>query len=121
MNPADPKHFAMEAARILSDDKCEDVIILDLRGKSSVTDYFVIATGTSDRQMSATADHIDEYAHKIGLRLFKNKRLDSAIWVLMDYIDVVIHVFDGEHREYYDLELMWGDAPKVDWARSESA
>ncbi len=121
MNTVDPKHFAMEAARILSDDKCEDVIILDLRGKSSVTDYFVIATGTSDRQMSATADHIDEYAHKIGLRLFKNKRLDSEVWVLMDYLDVVIHVFDGEHREYYDLELLWGDAPKVDWARSESA
>ncbi|MCH8879004.1 MAG: RsfS/YbeB/iojap family protein, partial [Planctomycetes bacterium] len=46
---------------------------------------------------------------------------DSEIWVLMDYIDVVIHVFDGEHRQYYDLELLWGDAPKVDWARSESA
>ena len=121
MNPIDPRQFTIEAARILSDDKCEDVIILDLRGKSSVTDYFVIATGTSDRQMSATADHIDEHAHKIGLRLFKNKRLDSEVWVLMDYIDVVIHIFDGEHREYYDLELLWGDAPKVDWARSESA
>ena len=121
MNPADPRQFAMEAARILADDKCEDVIILDLRGKSSVTDYFVIGTGTSDRQMMATADHVDEHARKLDLRLFKGKRLDSAVWVLMDYVDVVIHVFDDEHREYYDLELLWGDAPKVDWARSASA
>ncbi len=111
----------MEAARILSDDKCEEVIILDLCGKSSVTDYFVIGTGTSDRQMAATADHVDEHARTLDMRLFKGKRLDSAVWVLMDYVDVVIHVFDSEHREYYDLELLWGDAPKVEWARSASA
>ena len=121
MNPIDPQQFAIEAARILADNKCEDVAILDLRGKSSVTDYFVIATGTSGRQMMATADHVDEHAHKLGQRLFKGKRLDSEVWVLMDYVDVVIHVFDDEHRDYYDLELLWGDAPKVDWVRSASA
>ena len=121
MNPVEPQQFATEAARILADDKCEDVIILDLRGKSSVTDYFVIATGTSDRQMMATADHVDEHAHKLGLRLYKGKLLDSDVWVLMDYVDVVVHVFDGERRQYYDLELLWGDCPRVDWIRSASA
>lgn len=117
----DPRQFAIEAARIADDDKCEDVIILDLRGKSSVCDYFVIATGTSDRQMCACGDHIDEHAHKLGQKLFNNKRLDSSIWCLLDYVDVLIHLFDREHREYYDLELLWGDCPKVDWIRTVSA
>ena len=121
MNPIDPCQFAIESARILADDKCEDVLILDLRGRSPVTDYFVIATGTSNRQMIACGDHVDEHAHKLGLRLYKNKRLDSDVWVLMDYVDVVLHIFDRPHREYYDLELLWGDAPKVDWVRSASA
>jgi ribosome-associated protein len=120
--PAIESHqFAVEAARIASDDKCEDVVVLDLRGRSSVTDYFVIATGTSDRQMAATADHIDEHAHKLGVRLYGNKRLDSPVWVLLDYVDTVIHIFDHDHREYYDLELLWGDAPKIEWARTASA
>ncbi len=121
MNPVEPQQFAIEAARILADDKCEDVVILDLRGKSAVTDYFVVTTGTSDRQMMATADHVDEHAHKLGLRLYKGRRLDSEVWILMDYVDVVVHIFDRDRREYYDLELLWGDAPKIEWARSASA
>ncbi len=102
-----------------ADDKCEDVIILDLRGKCSVADYFVIATGTSDRQMAATADHIQDYGHQLGLRLYRGRRLDSPVWVLLDYVDVVIHIFDRDHREYYDLELLWGDAPRVEWPRRQ--
>lgn len=115
------RQFAIEAARIASDDKCEDVCVLDLRGISTVADYFVIATGTSDRQMAATGDHIDEFAHKFDLRLYKGRRLDSSVWILLDYVDTVIHIFDRDHREYYDLELLWGDAPKVEWARSATA
>lgn len=117
----DARQFAIETARICSDDKCDEVIVLDLRGKSSLTDYFVIATGTSDRHMIATGDHIEEYARKLGLRLFKNRRLDSSVWVLLDFVDTIVHIFDHEHRDYYDLELLWGDAPSVEWARTASA
>lgn len=121
MTTIDSQQFAIEAARMASDDKCEDVVVLDLRGKSSITDYFVIATGTSDRQMYAVADHIDEYAYRLGMKLYNNKRLDSPVWVLMDYVDVVVHVFDRDHREYYDLELLWGDAARVEWTRTATA
>ena len=121
MTTIDSQQFSIEAARMASDDKCEDVVVLDLRGKCSFADYFVIATGTSDRQMTATADHIDEHAHKLGLRLYHGKRLDSPAWVLMDYFDIVVHIFDREHREYYDLELLWGDAARIDWSRTATA
>lgn len=118
MAQPDPLQFAVEAARLASDNKCEDVVVLDLRGRSSVTDFFVIATGTSDRQMASTADHVEEYARSHGVRLLNGRRLDSPAWVLLDFIDVVIHVFDREHREFYDLELLWGDAPRVDWQQA---
>ncbi len=120
MSDSNAQQFAIEAARIASDDKCTNVVILDLRGLSGVADYYVIATGTSDRQMLAVGDHIQEYGRKVGERIY-GKRLDSEVWVLLDFVDVVIHVFDAERRDYYDLELMWGDAPKVEWMRSATA
>ncbi len=121
MNELDIPQFTIEAARIASDDKCENVVILDLRNRCTVADYFLVATGTSDRQMSAVCDHIAEYAHRIGLRPFKIARLESPVWVLLDFVTVVVHVFDRAHRDYYDLELLWGDAPRLEWTRSATA
>jgi len=113
--------FAIELARIAQDNKAEDVVALDLRGKSQVTDFVVICTGTSDRQMRAAADRSIEYARKIGERLYGLAGYENANWILLDYVDVVFHVFSKVHREYYDLELLWGDAPRIELARSESA
>jgi ribosome-associated protein len=118
MPASDGQQLATEAARIASDDKSEDVVVLDLRGRSNVADYFVIATGSSDRQMAAVADHIEDYARKLGQKPFGGKRLDSDVWILLDYVDVVVHLFDRDRRQYYDLELLWGDAPKIEWQRS---
>lgn len=117
----DPLQFAIELARIAYENKSEDMAALDLRGISPVTDFVVIGTGTSDRQMRAVADRVVEYGKKVGERLYGSAGYDSAAWILLDYVDVVFHLFAASYREYYDLELLWGDAPRIEWARSESA
>ena len=94
---------------------------LDLRGISPVTDFTVICTGTSDRQMRAVADRVLECGKEIGERPFGQSGYEGATWIVIDYVDVVFHVFAKPHREYYDLELLWGDAPRIQWARQESA
>lgn len=95
--------------------------MLDLREVTAIADFFVICTGTSDRQMRAIVDNIDEYAEKIGQKRFGLAGYETAQWILADYVDVVIHVFDAERRLFYDLELLWGDAPRVDWQRPSKA
>ena len=92
--------------------------MLDLRGISPVTDYFVIATGTSDRQMRSVADHVARHGKSIGQKGWHVAGADSAEWIVMDFVDVVVHLFDETHRRYYDLELIWGEAPRVDWRRA---
>lgn len=113
--------FAIELARIASDNHCDDVVVVNLRGVSPVTDDVVIATGTSDRQMRGLADSMIEYAKKVGERPFGFCGTENAVWIVIDFVDVVVHLFDQDHRTFYDLELLWGDAPRVHWARSESA
>jgi ribosome-associated protein len=109
--------LAIEAARIASDSHCEDVVILDLRDISPVTDYFIVATGTSSRQMRSVADDIALFGKGIGQPAWQKAGMDSSQWVLLDFVDVVVHLFDEQARGYYDLELMWGEAPRVEWAR----
>ena len=107
------KAFALAAAKVAASRHCTDIVVLDLRGRSPATDYFVIATGTSDRQMRAVADEICEAAKKQSLQRFGRAGYEQARWILLDFIDVVIHIFDSEYRDYYDLELLWGDAEKL--------
>jgi ribosome-associated protein len=107
------KAFALAAAKVAASRHCSDIVVLDLRGKSPATDYFVIATGTSDRQMRTVADEVCEAAKKRGLQRFGRAGYEQARWILLDFIDVVIHIFDSEYRDYYDLELLWGDAEKL--------
>jgi ribosome-associated protein len=109
------RQFAVDAARLMADDRCEEVVVLDLRGISGVCDYFVIATGTSDRQMKAVSEHIEEMARRRGERPFSTAGLEGSSWAIIDYVDVVMHLFDAEHRRYYELETLWGDAPRVEW------
>ncbi len=121
------RQLAVEAARIAGDRHGEDIVVLDLRGISPVADYFVIFTGTSERQMSAVADEIAEAAAKAGHKIFHVAGLGSnqparrssggGGWILLDFFDVVVHIFDDEHRKYYDLELIWGDAPRIRWKK----
>ena len=111
------RELALAAARTAHDDNCEQLVVLDLRGISPVTDYFVIATGTSDRQMRSVADEIARYGRSVGQKVWHVAGAESAEWIVMDFVDVVVHLFDEEHRGYYDLELIWGEAPRVEWRR----
>ena len=113
--------LAVDLARLALDHNCEGVVVLDVRDISSVMDFTVIATGTSDRQMRAVADKMVTYGRKIGERPYGVSGYDHSVWICVDFIDVVVHIFAGPHREYYDLESLWGDAPRVEWRRSESA
>ncbi len=111
--------LAAEAARIAHSRRAEGIVVLDLRGISPVTDYFVLLTGTSDRQMRSVAREIADAAAGRGHRLLNASGMDSGGWILLDFVDVVIHIFDDMRRRYYDLELIWGDAPRVRWKRPQ--
>jgi ribosome-associated protein len=104
---------ALECARVAIDKKAENVKILDLSGVSSFTDHFVIASGMSDRQVRAIAEAVETGMRARGLRPLSSEGLADGRWVLLDYGDVVIHVFLDALREYYDLEALWTDAPRV--------
>ncbi len=112
---ADARAFAIQIARIATDNKTENVEVLDLRGLSAIADFFVIGTGTSDRQMDAVADLTKAHARTQNRSPFKTAGTREGKWVLADYVDVVVHLFDEAHREFYDLAGLWGDAPRVDW------
>jgi len=109
--------FALASAKLAEDRHCSDIVVLDLRGKSPATDYFVIATGTSNRQMRTVADEINDAARKQKFQRFGRAGYEQARWILLDFVDVVIHIFDTQYREYYDLELLWGDAERLKWQR----
>jgi ribosome-associated protein len=115
---AEATDFALAAANIAAGRYCTDIVVLDLMGISPATDYFVIATGTSDRQMRTVADEICEEARKQGMERFGRAGYEQGRWILLDFVDVVIHIFDTEYRDYYDLELLWGDAKRLNWQRA---
>ena len=110
----DDRAFAIDAARIARDRNCTEVTVVDLRGKSPATDYFVIATGTSGLQARSVADEICRHAKDAGLSRFGQAGYEQGRWVLIDFVTVVVHLFDAEYREYYDLEMLWGDAEQVE-------
>jgi ribosome-associated protein len=99
------------AAELLVDRKASDVSLLDLRGISSATDFFLIATGRSDTHVSAIADHVVDELRQEGSRPVGVEGARSGRWVLLDYVDFVVHVFHPAAREFYQLERLWGDAP----------
>jgi len=102
------------AAELAHELKARDVIGLDLRGISSATDYFLIASGRSDVQVRAIAEHVVEELKSEGVRPMHVEGLQGGRWVLLDYIDFVVHVFHPHARDFYQLESLWGDAPR--WA-----
>ncbi len=107
------KAFALAAAKLAAERHCSDIVVLDLQGASPATDYFVIATGTSDRQIRSVADEISVEAKAKSYPRFGRAGYDQGRWILLDFVDVVIHLFDGEYRNYYDLEMLWGDAERL--------
>ena len=114
------REFAIEVARLLSDTRCHNVVVLDVTGLSGVTDFMVISTGTSDRQMKTACDEVQELGDNRGFRPLHRVE-DNETWACIDLVDIVVHVFSLEARSYYDLENLWGDARKVRWQREAVA
>jgi ribosome-associated protein len=113
------RQFAIDAARMLADTRCHNVAILDVSGLSPVTDFMVIATGTSPRQMRTACDEAEELGEPMGHRALSRSEDSTGSWILIDFVDVVVHVFNQESRMFYDLDGLWGDAPRVTWEREE--
>ncbi len=117
MHAADHRAFPGEvrkAAELALERKAHDISVLDLRGISSATDYFVIASGRSDVQVRAIAEHVVDELKKLDHRPQHVEGLSGGRWVLIDYIDFVVHVFHPQARAFYQLESLWGDAPRWD-------
>ena len=104
----------------LKSKKGEDILVMDLRGLTDIVDYFVLATGNSDTQVKALADAVLERLETEGLRPWHVEGYESRKWVLVDAVDVVVHVFVKSAREFYRLDRLWGDA-KMDWVQEEDA
>lgn len=115
----DAKTLAIDLARMLSDDKCEGVVVLDVSGQSPVTDYIIIASGTSDRQMGAVLDHAMELADESGMPAVRQARDERSTWLLADFVDVVLHIFEPNTRAHYDVESLYPDGTEVSWARPD--
>ena len=104
---------ARRAAAICLDSKADDVIVLDLHGVTDMTDYFVVASGTSDTHVRSVARHVEAEMAKAGVRAFAVEGMNEGRWVLLDFVDFVVHVFHPSMRTYYQLERLWGDAPAL--------
>ena len=98
----------------MADTRCHNIVVLDMRGLSPVTDFMVLATGTSPRQMQTACDEVQELGEPRGFRSLSRSG-DNGHWTCIDLVDVVVHVFSQEARMYYDLDNLWGDARKVQW------
>ncbi|MBP0982075.1 MAG: ribosome silencing factor [Oscillospiraceae bacterium] len=106
---------AKKVAQLIDNKKGEDVRVLHIGTLTTIGDYFVVATGNSTTQVKAFADEVDEKMSAEGLEPKRIEGYNTASWILMDYDDVIVHLFLRETREFYALERLWGDAPEIDW------
>jgi ribosome-associated protein len=109
------RDLVIAAARAASEKQAHDVVILDVGDLIGITDYFLIASGSTDRHVKTVADEIERILRERGVKPVRREGVREGRWVLLDFVDVVAHVFHDEDREYYRLERLWGDAPAVRW------
>ena len=118
-DPAQVLAFAVECARTTADMKCTDVTLLDVRGLSEMCDYLVIASGTSERQMRSVAQAVEDVGKEQGSPPFRSSRDSGTTWIVVDFVETVVHLFEPDQRFYYDLESMWREAKRVEWRRPD--
>ena len=115
------RDVALAAARAAAEKQGERIVVLDMRELIVITDYFVIASASSERQARTIVDEVEKALREHGVKPLRREGESEGIWVLLDYVDVVVHVFRAEERDFYDLERLWGDAPTVEWESSAEA
>jgi len=108
------RELAVAAARAAAAKQASDIAILDVHGLIVITDYFVICSGGTDRQVRTIVEEVERAVRDLGRKPLRREGETESRWVLLDYVDVVVHVFADEEREYYDLERLWRDAPRVE-------
>ena len=108
-----PKEMARLACEALSDKKGEDIQVIDISNVSVLADYFIIANGTNESQVRALVDSVEEQLGKAGYALKQREGYGLGSWVLLDFADIIVHVFDKENRLFYDLERIWSDGKKI--------
>ena len=105
--------MAEKAALAALSKKAADLVVLDLAGLTIIADYFVICSGESTTQVRAIAEHVEDECARMGVKPLGVEGMDFSHWVLLDYGDIIVHVFERDTREYYSLEKLWMDAPVV--------
>jgi ribosome-associated protein len=115
------RQIATQAARAASAKRARDVVVLDVRDLIVITDFFVICSGSSDRQVKTIAEEIERSAREGGVKPVRREGERDGRWVLLDFVDLVAHVFHQDEREYYGLERLWSDAPSVGWESQAAA
>jgi ribosome-associated protein len=105
-----PKELADKIAQLMLDKKAEDVVTMDLRELTAITDFFVVCSASSDVQVKAIADHIENELGKVKENVWHSEGYTNRSWVLLDYVNVVAHIFLNQTRKFYNLENLWGDA-----------
>jgi ribosome-associated protein len=114
-NDPSVRRFALAAAAMAFDTRCDNVRLLDLRGRSDVTSYLLLATGSSARQMRTAVDEMRDLGKTMEHKAWQTNGYDGAKWIVIDFVHVVAHVFEADARDFYDLETLWGDCPEIDW------
>lgn len=115
--------LARLAARAASAKQAERVVVLDVRDLITITDYFVVCSGASERQVATISEEVEKALREgAAVKPFRREGESGGHWLLLDYVDIVVHVFHEEERDFYRLETLWGDAPRLDWeSESEEA
>ncbi len=111
----DGREIAIAAARAAADKQAADIVILDVSKIIVITDFFVICSASSGRQIKTVVEDVEKATRTLGARPVRREGDGESGWWLLDYVDVVVHVFGEEERAYYDLERLWMDAPRVAW------
>ncbi|HOJ17368.1 MAG: ribosome silencing factor [Ignavibacteriales bacterium] len=109
-----PEELTNKIADLIFEKKGRDVKLLNLNGITTIADYFIVCSADSDTQIKAISDHIDKTLKDLGIKVWHREGYTGLNWVLLDYVDVVVHIFKPETREFYNLEKLWGDAEITD-------
>jgi ribosome-associated protein len=109
--------MAITAAQAASNKKAQDILVLDMRDVLVLTDFFIICSGKTDRQVGSIREAVEESLATMGVKPARREGEQHKRWVLLDYIDIVVHIFRQEERDYYEIERLWKDAPLVEWEK----
>ena len=119
--PPASEDVALVAARAAAEKQGERIVVLDVRELIVITDYFVIVSAGSERQVRTVVEEIEKALRGLGVKPVRREGESENLWVLLDFVDIVVHVFRDEERDFYSLERLWGDAPTLEWDETQAA